>query len=161
MKYLLSSCLVAAVISFNSYNLSTAYPAYPVVIKDTIPENNDATKNETLGGKWQLQPVLSSDTAAGRIPTLNFDLSTNKVSGNTGCNTFKGGFIEKNGGLSFEKNMILTKMACPGYNEKIFLENLLKTNRFEIKKGVLELMYNTTVLSNWVRHADTSTTKQI
>jgi len=52
-------------------------------------------------------------------------------------------------------------MACPGYNEKAFLDNLLKTNRYRIKNGVLQLMYNTTILSNWVRHADTSISRQL
>lgn len=149
---------------FNSYNHNSIISNHSVFLftkTDTIPANSDKIKNETLAGKWKLQPVLSSDTAAGKTPTLNFDLATNKVSGNTGCNSFSGTFIVKDEALSFEKDMISTKMACPGYNEKIFLENLLRTNRYEIKNGVLQLMFNTTVLSNWVRHSDTSTVKRV
>ena len=84
-------------------------------------------------------PVLSSDTSAGKIPELSFDLKTNRFSGNSGCNAMSGNFILNNDALSFGENIISTKMACPGYNEKAFLESLLKTNRYEIKNGVLQL----------------------
>ena len=72
-----------------------------------------------------------------------------------------GGFAVKQDALQFGENMVSTKMACPGYNEESFLDNLLKTNRYEIKDGVLQLMYNTTILSKWVRHLDKDPTKQI
>ncbi|MBV9961539.1 MAG: META domain-containing protein [Parafilimonas sp.] len=124
-----------------------------------LTQNDNDTA--TLAGHWQLLPVLSSDTSAGKTPQLNFDLKTNRFSGNTGCNAISGSFMIKNDALNFSGNMISTKMACPGYNEKVFIESLLKTNRFEIKNGVLQLMYNTTVLSQWVRHADTNPTKEI
>ncbi|MEO8711832.1 MAG: META domain-containing protein [Parafilimonas sp.] len=114
-----------------------------------------------LAGSWKLLPVLASDTAAGKIPQINFDVRTNRFSGNTGCNIMGGIFSCKQDALSFSRNIISTKMACPGYNEKAFLDNLLKTNRYEIKNGVMQLMYNATVLSKWVRHIDTTPTKHI
>ncbi len=122
-----------------------------ILMQDTI----------TLQGRWELMPVMASDTAAGKIPFLNFDLKTDKFSGNTGCNNITGGFLVKQDALQFSENIISTKMACEGYNEKAFLENLLKTNRYEIKNGVLQLMFNATVLSKWVRHNDPNPTKQI
>ena len=59
-----------------------------------------------------------------------------------------GSFVIKEDALSFAEQIIITRMACPGYNEKAFLENFTKTNRFQIKNGTLQLMYNTTILSN-------------
>ena len=115
----------------------------------------------TLQGRWELMPVMASDTATGKIPFLNFDLKAGKFSGNTGCNNISGDFLLKQDVFQFGENMISTKMACTGYNEKAFLDNLLKTNRYEIKNGVLQLMYNTTILSKGVRHIDTTLTKQI
>ena len=47
----------------------------------------------TIAGSWYLVPVLSSDTAAGKIPTLNFDLATGRFSGNNGCNKMSGSFF--------------------------------------------------------------------
>ena len=114
-----------------------------------------------IAGEWELMPVMASDTATGTIPELNFDLSTAKFSGNTGCNTMQGSFVINKDALNFGADMVSTKMACQGYNEKAFIDNLLKTNRYEIKDGVLQLMYNTTILSKWVRHAsNTLKTKQ-
>ena len=96
-----------------------------------------------------------------KIPQLIFDLSTKRFSGNTGCNSISGGFFIEKDALRFGENMISTKMACAGYNEKTFIENLIKTNRYEIKNGVLQLMYNTTILSQWTRYASTTKTKEI
>ncbi len=115
----------------------------------------------TLEGRWVLMPVMASDTAAGKIPYLNFDLKTGKFFGNTGCNNISGTFLLSQNALQFNEKLISTRMACPGYNEDIFVDNLFKTNRYEIRGGVLQLMYNTTILSKWVRHNDTNPTKQI
>ena len=161
MKYFLFSCLILAATCRNNNLPSAALADSSITTIDTVPSKTDAAKNETLAGKWQLQPVLASDTASGKIPVLNFDLSTKKVSGNTGCNSFGGSFNLNGDALSFNNNMISTKMACPGYNEKAFIDNLLKTNRYQIKNGVLQLMYNTTILSKWERHADTTIGKQL
>ncbi|MFT4153351.1 META domain-containing protein [Parafilimonas sp.] len=115
----------------------------------------------TLNGKWELMPVLSSDTAAGKIPFLVFNLKANTFTGNTGCNDISGGFFLQQNALQFNENLISTKKACPGYNENAFIDNLLKTNRYEIKDGVLQLMYNATVLSKWARHVDKNQGKEI
>ena len=160
MKYFLLSCLISIATCHNNNLPVSGKTDTNVVRTDSIP-NKEAVKNETLAGKWQLQPVLASDTASGKIPSLDFDLQKSRVNGNTGCNSFGGSFMLKGDALSFGSNMISTKMACPGYNEKTFLDNLLKTNRYQIKNGILQLMYNTTILSNWVRHADTSISRQL
>ncbi|SFP73587.1 META domain-containing protein [Parafilimonas terrae] len=115
----------------------------------------------TLSGKWELMPVLSSDTAAGKIPFIVFNIKNGRFTGNTGCNNMSGAFLLSQDALQFNEKLISTKKTCPGYNEEAFMENLLKTNRYQIEDGVLQLMYNTTVLSKWVRHADKNPTKQI
>lgn len=122
---------------------------------------NKIQDTASIAGTWKLLPVMASDTATGKIPQINFDLKTNRFSGNTGCNDMSGNFIITQNGFSFSDNIISTKMACQGYNEKAFFDNLLKTNRYEIKNGVLQLMYNATILSKWVRHIDTNASKQI
>ncbi|MEP6464952.1 MAG: META domain-containing protein [Parafilimonas sp.] len=129
--------------------------------KDSSLNTATIADTTTIEGKWKLMPVLSSDTAAGKIPEISFDLKANRFSGNTGCNAMAGTFMIKQNGLAFNKNIMSTKMACPGYNEKAFFDNLLRTNRYEIKNGILQLMYNATILSKWTRHSDTTVTKQI
>src|SRR2546430_1665731 len=74
-----------------------------------LKKSNDTA---TIAGYWQLMPVLASDTSAGKIPQLSFDLKTNRFSGNTGCNAISGAFMLKNDALSFDEKMISTRMAC-------------------------------------------------
>jgi heat shock protein HslJ len=139
MKHLIFASLFLSAVINN--NVPTTYRNM-IMVQDTT----------TIAGKWELMPVMPSDTATGKIPQLNFDLTTKKFSGNTGCNVMSGSFEINKDALSFGANMISTKMVCQGYNERAFIDNLLKTNRYEIKAGVLQLMYNTTILSKWERH---------
>ena len=91
----------------------------------------------TLGGPWFLQPVLASDTAAGKTPTLQLDLAKSRFSGNTGCNTMRGEFwfSPKDSSLSFSDKIITTKMACPGYNEPAFMKSLKSATHFRMGWG--------------------------
>jgi len=104
-----------------------------------------------LEGKWFLLPVLSSDTATGRIPTLVFDVNRHRLTGNTGCNSISGRFSVSGKSLQIDSNIVTTKMACTGYNEKAFIKSLLRANSYKIQDGVLVLLYDGTELSRWVR----------
>jgi len=152
MKHLLFAGLFLSVAMcvFTIQNANLQNPTSVKITQDTA----------TIAGNWYLMPVLSSDTAAGKLPTLNFEVASGRFSGNNGCNTMSGSFFIKEDALRFGENVISTKMSCPGYNEKPFVDNLLKTNRFMIKDGVLQLMYNTTILSKWTRVADTQANKK-
>ena len=124
--------------------------------KNFAVNNADDT---TLAGTWVLQPVLPSDTAAGKIPTLTFNLATKKFTGNTGCNEMSGHFFLRGDSLMFDENMITTRKECEGYNEKAFIGNLIKTNRYKIEDGVLQLMSDQTILSKWKRNIKTMMNK--
>jgi heat shock protein HslJ len=104
-----------------------------------------------LGGLWFLQPVLASDTATGKIPRLEFNLETKRFTGNTGCNNMNGSFDFTDTTLQFNQRIVTTKMACIGYNEKAFLENLLRTNSYRLQNGILILLFNQTEISRWSR----------
>jgi heat shock protein HslJ len=117
-------------------------------IAQAPPRQHDTTK---LGGLWFLQPVLASDTATGKIPRLEFNLATKKFSGNTGCNNMSGAFDFTDSTLQFNQRIVTTKMACIGYNEKEFLESLLRTNSYKLQNGILILLFNQTELSRWTR----------
>lgn len=123
----------------------------------TVPHHNKALPDRqkatdtALSGEWFLEPVLPSDLAAGKIPSIRFDLSKSSFTGNTGCNAMRGTFKKTDSSLFFSPEIITTKMACIGYNEPAFLKNLLRTNRYKIEKGVLILLYDATELSRWTR----------
>jgi heat shock protein HslJ len=133
-------------------NLPTQDSTHPA-IKDTLAVQAPAPEKDTtkLGGQWFLQPVLVSDTATGKVPRLVFDLATKKFTGNTGCNNMSGQFDFTDSTLQFNQRIITTKMACIGYNEKEFLETLLRTNSYKLEGGILILLFGQTELSRWTR----------
>jgi len=102
-----------------------------------------------LDGTWYLQPTLASDAAGARTPTIIFNLKNKSFSGTTGCNRMSGHFMVTDSTIGFDEKMMLTKMACPGYNEKVFIENLLRVNTYKFEKDALLLMVDVTVISRW------------
>lgn len=152
MKQLfLLSCLLLALACNNAVPAGKApendTAAGTAQAKDSIP----VADTSTLNGAWVLQPQLSSDTAAGRMPRIQFDVNAGRFTGNTGCNSMSGSFVKKADSLVFDQRIITTRIACTGYNEKAFLDNLLRVNHYEIANGVLLLKENETVLFRWVR----------
>jgi heat shock protein HslJ len=129
-------------------NDSTAITKTDTPLAQAPGPEKDTTK---LGGQWFLQPVLVSDTATGKIPRLVLNLATKQFSGNTGCNNMSGQFDFTDTTLQFNQRIITTKMACVGYNEKAFLETLLRTNSYKLQNGMLILMFDQTELSRWTR----------
>lgn len=105
----------------------------------------------SLNGEWFLQPVLASDTAAGKFPSIKFNVAKGTFTGHTGCNRMSGSFKRTDTSLTINENITLTKMACTGYNEAAFLKTLLNTNRYKREDDVLVLMFDQTQLSRWTR----------
>lgn len=113
-----------------------------------------AADTTTLGGNWYLQPVLPADTASGKTPTLQLNLVKSHFTGNTGCNSMRGQFwsSKTDSSLSFSDKIVLTRMACPGYNEPAFLKSLKNVSHYRLSNGVLTLLDdNRTELSHWMR----------
>lgn len=104
-----------------------------------------------ISGEWFLQPVLPSDTVTGRIPNINFDLAKKKFKGFTGCNDMSGSFQASGDVLSFDKDIVTTKIACGGFNEKDFIANMLRVDHYQLKDGVLVLLIDKTPISRWLR----------
>ncbi len=135
---------------------------WPEPGKDTIPATAVLKKEKdttTLAGSWYLQPVLASDTAAGRTPTLVFDTARSRFSGFTGCNTMHGSFFfsGKDSSLSFGEKILTTRMACPGYNEPAFIKSLKNATHFRLQMGVLVLLAeDNSELSRWMRKPATN-----
>lgn len=124
----------------------TTHPASAIISCGSVQQQQIA-----IGGKWYLQPILPSDTAAGIIPTITFDLAKRSFTGNTGCNPFNGTFQRTDTSLVFNDKFRVGKLICTGYNEPAFLKNLLSTNRYELRDTVLILLFNETELSRWTR----------
>ena len=155
MKYLfLLGCITVVLACNNAVPASRAAEKKDTAVAAGATRAKDTTfaaDSTTLNGSWLLQPQLASDTAAGKIPRINFDVATARFTGNTGCNSMNGRFEKNGNSLVISRQVITTKMACMGYNEKAFLDNLFRVNRYEIKDGVLLLKEDETVLFRWVR----------
>jgi heat shock protein HslJ len=115
------------------------------------PQVRDTT---TLGGRWYLQPVLPSDTAAGRTPWIDLDLNMTRFTGNSGCNSMHGKFYfsKTDSSFSFADKIAIGKIVCTGYNEPAFLKSLKSTARYKLYNGTLTLVGDDRAeLSKWVR----------
>ncbi|HEY4155691.1 MAG TPA: META domain-containing protein [Puia sp.] len=117
----------------------------------TPHKGNAPSGKAGLEGKWYLQAVLPSDTAAGKLPEIVFNTREGRFSGNTGCNSMQGSFQATDSSIRFNEPMITTKMMCVGYNEGAFLKNLIHTNTFKIQNGLLILLVDGTEISRWSR----------
>jgi heat shock protein HslJ len=117
------------------------------------------TKNSTtqnLNGNWELSVFPTTDKTFDEVfsqgrPQLQFDHSKNTVSGTTGCNRLSGSYSASTDNFSFGSNMITTKMACPGYEESVFLNALNRINRYKINGNELSFLHDSTLIMTFVR----------
>lgn len=112
--------------------------------------------SEKLEGNWELSAFPASDKAFAEIfgqrrPQLQFDVANNRITGTTGCNRLSGTYTLSNDHLHFGEDFITTKMACPGYEESTFLNAFNKINRFDVSKGELLLLHDSTLVMAFAR----------
>lgn len=105
--------------------------------KKTASGNPDPAQ---LDGTWVLNYISGPRIAfeglyPDKKPQIVFTSADKRVSGNTGCNSFSGPLVVDGYKISFNEPMALTKMACPGQGETVFLETLKKVNTYSISDG--------------------------
>jgi heat shock protein HslJ len=148
----------AALLFLLACQTPTAVPPHqadPATVAAAAPQPRDTT---TLDGTWYLLPVLASDTATGKIPWLTLTLAKSRFTGNTGCNSMHGKFwfSKSDSSLSFGDKFVLSKKACPGYNEPAFLKSLGNTTHYKLRNGILTLIGDDrSELSRWMRQPPT------
>lgn len=103
-------------------------------LKNTVDASSDLSK---LGGMWELTYISGPRIAfnglyPGKKPELVFNLKDKRVSGNSSCNSFSGKLNADDTSINFNEPMAMTKMACPGEGEAIFLEMLKKVNKYTV-----------------------------
>jgi heat shock protein HslJ len=91
-----------------------------------------------LNGTWELNYISGPRIAfdglyPNKKPTISFDLSNNRVSGNSSCNSFNGVLKVEGNQINFNEPMAMTRMACmDGNGEIVFMETLKKINSYSI-----------------------------
>jgi heat shock protein HslJ len=126
--------------SCNSSKSQTTISDKKVDEKAIPVTGSSATEESDLEGTWELvslmgaQKVPLNDLYPNKKPTIAFDARPKQISGTTGCNSYTGSYVIDGRTISFGTGMALTKMACEGEGESLFVEQLKKTNKFFIKE---------------------------
>lgn len=123
---------------------------FGVLLIACAPSRKPPTEKK-LEGDWSLavfpyQKKTLAEVFGNRVVEMQFDKDSSFVSGTTGCNRFRGRYTADAENLRFSQNMVLTKMACPDYDEQLFLNALTRVNRYRLIEGQLELLNNTEIV---------------
>jgi len=98
-----------------------------------------------LNGTWELNYITTSrtpfkDLYPDKTPSITFNVAEGKINGNTGCNTFIGTYTASSNMIDLSNPLALSRMACAGVGENVFVETLKKANTFSINGKTLSLM---------------------
>ncbi len=100
------------------------------------------TKNTKPSGDYQIA-ILNNNDVQDAI-TLTFDEANNRISGNSGCNSYFGSYTITDSQITFE-GLGSTKMACPPEKMKLeqeFLTTINTVDSFLIDNNKLSLFNN-------------------
>lgn len=124
----------------------------PATTEARPPADNKQAKPQkpTLHGSWELEKVYGAKEPFTHLfpqakPTAVFDLRTNTVNGNNGCNSYNGPISLRTNTLTIS-DLVSTKKLCPGVNEQLFMTTIKMTNSYRIDDGKLILMMDDTDL---------------
>lgn len=97
----------------------------------------DSSDGAMLSGSWELRylsgPRIAFDGLyPDRRPIMKLDTERLAVNGFTSCNSFSGNFTMSGKVLQFGQQFGMTRMACPGMGESIFLETLKLIDRWAL-----------------------------
>jgi heat shock protein HslJ len=96
-----------------------------------------------LSGTWTLKYITGPRIAFDGLypekkPHVIFDLSENRISGNTSCNGF-GGEVAIDGDKITIDKVIQTMIACEGIGEQTFTKTLSAITNYKVENNILSL----------------------
>lgn len=106
------------------------------------------------GNSWELVNLVGADLGqfSNGKPTLNF-LEGGRLAGYAGCNNFSGGFLLEGANLQLDPGA-MTKKACEGVGEDLFVRAIEKVNSFQVAKEKLTLLEGATEVMSFVPKKD-------
>jgi len=131
---------------FVFFNQPAPAPA-PEPIDNSVPEIVDTLPIEEMPlptlttGNWLVNTISEQPVLAGTSLFATFS-QDGRVTGNDGCNNFSGTYTVSGNQLTFDPNMISTKIACePTIDQQAtaFTTTLLATTRYELAGTMLML----------------------
>ena len=109
-------------------------------------------KDQLTVSAWELNTLDTKAVDAKQfmkgLPYLVFD-KDGRYTGSSGCNSMSGSYEAKNNNISLVP-AAMTRMACPGNGEMLFLEALQKVKNLEFTGGKLVLLDGTTEIMTFV-----------
>lgn len=111
--------------------------ALAVVVAACTTKKNMGTKKDDLSGTWELDYISGPRIAfdglyPNKKPFLKVEADSNRISGNTSCNSFFGKLNRDGHSISFKDGLGMTKMACLGQGESTFVSTLEKIDKYDI-----------------------------
>ena len=110
----------------------------------TVNRNYKALSTDLLNGEWIIVSALEKPVVGNEIVNIFFDIDTQRVYGNNGCNTFSGTLsLGKHCSIAFT-DCITTLMAChPEITERNVMQALGATTHYNtIKNDNTEISIN-------------------
>lgn len=98
-----------------------------------------------LNTSWKLRKLEGEEVVAenfkGGVPTMTLDLDAGNISGNAGCNSYRGRIEPRGSKLKFSEDYMMTRMACPNLEfEQRYIASIKgKTLSYEIFENKLTL----------------------
>ncbi|WP_304065979.1 META domain-containing protein [Pedobacter glucosidilyticus] len=112
-------------------------------------------KNQ-LNGTWELNYISGPRIAfeglyPNQKPQLTFDVASNKLYGNTSCNSLSGALVITDNRIDFNTPMALTKRFCEGQGEQLFLESLKKSTRYSVNENTLTFLMDDIAIMRFIK----------
>ena len=115
-------------------------------------------KVSQLEGTWELNYITGPRIAFEGLypikkPTISFDVTNNRMSGNASCNNFNGKLNVDGNKISFKDPMAMTRMRCmDGNGENVFVEALKKIDNWSVMDdNTLKFMLGDVVLMRFIK----------
>ncbi|MDD2961248.1 MAG: META domain-containing protein [Muribaculaceae bacterium] len=109
-----------------------------------LPTTISTLADKHIAGEWTIISVFGKKINMEEMPFLNFDISTNKMYGNNGCNVINGYFkTGKNKELEFDQ-VITSLMACPDVKVETSIMKAINETRsysYSTIKGIIHLNF--------------------
>lgn len=101
---------------------------------------DDAPPSQSLEGTWELNYISGPRIAfeglyPDRKPEITFNMANKRTSGHTSCNSFNGPLNVTGNNIDFTQPMTMTKKACIGDGESVFLKTLSAVNTYAVTEG--------------------------
>ncbi len=93
------------------------------------------TQKIQLDGTWEVVSIAGQEKNfdmlyAAKKPIIAFDQASRKCHGNTSCNGFSTTLMVDNASLNINPAIAMTKMACEGNGEQVFVDALKQVTTF-------------------------------